>query len=83
MERVFCSNLRRILCQYVKGSVSVHIVDNTLIVDIEAEKMLPFRYTIRNINSRILYGMTSTQLALEIVKQYKTCILNHYFARKF
>lgn len=79
MERIFCNNLRKILYQHVKGSISAHIIKDTLLVDIEADNMTHWRYTHIHMKEKIINGLSSEYLANEIVKQYKSFIMNRYF----
>lgn len=79
MNRVFCNNLRKELYKYVKGSVSVHIIKDTLIVDIQALNMKQWRISYKNIEVSIVQGLSSKNLAIEIVKQYKGFILDYNF----
>lgn len=81
MERIFTNALKKQLSQRIKGVLSVHIVDDTLIVDIEPFGCCPWHYTINNLSEQISTGLSSIIVA-EVVKQYKKYILSkHFYSR--
>lgn len=67
------------LKQRIKGDLSVHIVDDKLVVDIQSAGLSVWRYTLYNIRVNIAMGLSSTNVANVIVKKYKKHILNQYF----
>lgn len=79
MERIFKNALKKQLSRRVKGIVSIHIVNNTLIVDINSLDGCSYHYTINNIAVQLSVGLSSKIVADVIVKQYKKYILKHYF----
>ena len=79
MERIFKNALKKQLSRRVKGIVSVHIVNNILIVDINSLNGCSYHYTINNIAVQLSVGLSSKIVADVIVKQYKKDILKHYF----
>ena len=79
MERIFKNAVKKQLSRRVKGIVSVHIVNNILIVDINSLDGCTFHYTINNIAAQISVGLSSKIVADVIVKQYKKYILKYYF----
>lgn len=79
MERIFKNALKKQLSRRVKGIVSVHIVNNILIVDINSLNGCAFHYTINNIAVQLSVGLSSKIVADVIVKQYKKNILKYYF----
>lgn len=79
MERIFTNALKKQLKQRIKGDLSVHIVDDTLIVDIQPVGCLTWHCTINNLAVQISTGLSSRIVADVIVKQYKKYILNKYF----
>lgn len=79
MERIFKNVLKKQLSRRVKGIVSVHIVNNILIVDINTLDGWSYHYTINNIAVQLSVGLSSKIVADVIVKEYKKYILKHYF----
>ena len=82
MERIFTNTLKKQLRQCIKGYLSVHIVDDTLIVDIQPVGCWSWRYTINNLAVQISTGLSSRIVADVIVKQYKKYILSEHFYSK-
>lgn len=79
MERIFKNELKKQLRQRIKGDVSVHIIDDTIIIFINPLGLHPWHYTISNIAVQLSEGLTSKIVSDVIVKQYKKHILNQYF----
>ena len=79
MEKIFKKALKKQLSRRVKGIVSVHIVNNVLIVDINSLNGCSYHYTINNIAVQLSVGLSSKIVSDVIVKQYKKCILKYYF----
>lgn len=82
MERIFANALKKQLKQRIKGDLSVHIVDDTLIVDIQPVGCWTWHYTISNLAVQISTGLSSRIVADVIVKQYKKYILSKHFYSK-
>lgn len=82
MERIFINALKKQLRQRIKGDLSVHIVEDTLIVDIQPVGYWTWRYTINNLAEQISTGLLSRSVADVIVKQYKKYILSEHFHTK-
>lgn len=49
MERIFTNAVKKQLKQRIKGDLSVHIVDDTLIVDIQPVGFWTWHFTINNL----------------------------------
>lgn len=79
MERIFRKKLKRQLQEHIKGDVSVHIIGDILIIDINSYGLHPWHYTINNIAVQLSTGLSSRIVADVIVKQYKKYILDMYF----
>lgn len=79
MERIFTNALKKQLRQCIKGDLSVHIVDDTIIVEIQPVGCWTWHYTINNLATQISTGLSSRIVADVIVKQYKKYILNKHF----
>lgn len=82
MERIFTNALKKQLKQRIKGDLSVHIVDGTLIVDIQSVGYYTWQYVINNLAVQISTGLSSRIVADVIVKQYKKYILSKHFYSK-
>nr|UVY05911.1 MAG: hypothetical protein [Bacteriophage sp.] len=82
MERIFTKALKKQLKQRIKGDLSVHIVDDTLIIDIQQVGYWTWHYAINNLAAKISTGVSSRIVADVIVKQYKKYILSGYFYSK-
>lgn len=79
MERIFANALKKQLRQRVKGAISVHIVNGTLIVDINSEGCWTWHYTINNLAVHMSKGLCSKIVSDVIVEQYMKYILKQYF----
>lgn len=82
MEMIFRNALKKQLAQRIRGEICVHIIDDTLIVDINPLGYIPWHYTIKNIAVQLSTGLSSKIVADVIFKQYKKYILLYYFKRK-
>ena len=82
MERIFTNALKKQLRQRIKGDLSVHVIDDTLIVDIQPIGLWTWRYTMDNLAVQMSTGLSSRIVADVIVKQYKKHILSEYFRTK-
>lgn len=79
MEKIFRMKLKRQLQERIKGDISVHVIDDTLIIDINPLGLNPFHYIINNIAVQMSIGLSSKIVSDVIIKQYKKYILNQYF----
>nr|DAI17683.1 MAG TPA: hypothetical protein [Caudoviricetes sp.] len=79
MEKVLTQALKGELRRKIRGVISVHIVEDMLIVDIRRNGSAPWRYTIKNIAVQLSVGLSSRIIADVITKQYKNYILKTYF----
>lgn len=79
MEKIFRTKLKKQLRERIKGDISVHIINDTLIIDINPLGLHPWHYTINNIAVQMSIGLSSKIVSDVIVKQYKKYILNQYF----
>lgn len=82
MERIFTKALKKQLRQRIKGHISVHIVDDTLIIDIQPVGCRAWHYTISNLAVQMSAGLSSRIVSGVIVKQYKKYILSKHFHLK-
>lgn len=79
MERIFTNAIGKQLRQRIKGTISVHIIDDILIVDIVDGVSHYWRYTLNNLSVNLSVGLSSKIVSDVIVKQYKKYILKQYF----
>lgn len=79
MEKIFRTKLKKQLRGRIKGDISVHIIDDTLIIDINPLGLYTWHYTISNIATQLSVDLSSKIVSDVIVKQYKNHILNQYF----
>lgn len=82
MERIFKNALKKQLRRRIKGDLSVHVVDDTLIVDIQPIGCWTWHYSINNLAVQMSTGLSSRIVADVIVKQYKKYILSEHFYSK-
>ena len=79
MERIFINALKKQLRRRIKGTISVHIIDDILIIDIVVDVFQCWRYTLNNLAAELSVGLSSKIVSDVIVKQYKKYILKQYF----
>lgn len=79
MERIFRNELKKQLKRRIKGDLSVHVVDDTLIVDIQPVSCWTWHYTINNLAVQMSTGLSCRIVADVIVKQYKKYTLSEHF----
>lgn len=82
MEQIFSANLKEAIQQSIKGRVSVHVVNDTLIVDITTSHHTDFRFLEANISIKINRGLTSEYLSARILQAYRKFIINKFFVKK-
>lgn len=82
MERIFINGLKKQLKQRIKGTISAHIINNTLIVDIVDGVFQCWKYTLCNISMQLASGLSSRIVADVITKEYKKYILSIHFYTK-
>lgn len=82
MEKIVRIKLKQELMSKVKGNISVHSVDDTLIIDIQSENENKFHYTINTLSAKISAGLSSKIIADIVVKKYKAFILSQHFYGK-
>lgn len=73
-------NLTRELRKKVTGQVIVEVNSDTLLVCIYNQNHnLNYRCTIRHLYSKIAHGITSAQIAEQVLRNYKYEILSSFF----
>ena len=82
MERIFINALKKDLKQRIKGDVSVHVKDDTLIVDIQPIGCWTWHYIISDLSVKIPPALSSKIVADVIFTEYKKYILSNYFYLK-
>lgn len=79
MEKIFTNALKKELSRRIKGQISIHIIDDTLIVDVIDGIFCCWRYTIENLSAQLLVGLSAKIVADEFTKKYKKHVLDLYF----
>lgn len=79
MERIFTNPLKKALRQRIKGTISVHVTNDILIVDIFGTSHKGWRHTVNNLSDKLSKGMSSKFVADVIVKEYRKYIMIQYF----
>lgn len=79
MVRIFTTALKKQLRQCIKGTVSVHVTNDTLIVDIFDNTHKCWRHTSNNLSDKLSKGMSSKFVTDVIVREYRKHIMNQYF----
>lgn len=79
MEKIFTQALKEQMTKKIRGVIKVHVVEDTLIVDIRRNAGTPWRYTIKNLAVQLNVGLSSRIVADVIAKQYKAYIIKTYF----
>lgn len=78
-ERIFSARLKRELQHRVKGGISIHSIQDNLIIDIYDAHNEYWRYIVYHLHSQLVTGLSSNVLASIITKEYKKYIRNKYF----
>ena len=78
MEQIFKSKLLERMKKQVRGEINIHIINDKLVVDID-KGYLCYRYTIDNILSKIVRGLSTKELSTRIVESYRKWVLSNYF----
>lgn len=79
MKTFFTNKVRKILHSKIKGFSNCRIENDTLIADIQPLGIYTYHFTLSNISSHILQGLTSEQVAKDIIKNYRDYILSEHF----
>lgn len=79
MERIFTNALKKQLRQRIKGTILLHVTNDTLIVDIFDSAHKGWRHTINNLSDKLLNGLSSKFVADVIVIEYRKYIMRQYF----
>lgn len=79
MNTIFANNVRKILHKKIKGYSNCWIENDTLIADAQPLGIYTYHFTISNISAHISQGLTSEQVAKDIIKNYRDYILSEHF----
>ena len=79
MKPIFTNKVRKILHKKIKGYSNCWIENDTLIADVQPLGIYTYHFTISNISSHISQGLTSEQVAEDIIKNYRDYILSERF----
>lgn len=76
---IFKKNLVIHLKDYLYAYVKVYIKNDDLQIELYHNHNLDFMYTEYSISSKIISGLNSKELAIKIVKKYKSVLLHRHF----
>lgn len=82
MSKSFLKNIKKRLNDEIKGTVSISVVDNALIVGIYKCDVLVWHYVIQNISLKLSSYLSAKIVADTIIDRYRTFILDKYFFSK-
>ena len=79
MQVYFARNLKALLKTFIKGDVRTYLKGDDLQVHIYSVNGIVYHYTLENLSSEIVQGLSSETLAHRILKWYKGYINNLFF----
>ena len=79
MNTIFANKVRKILHKKIKGYSNCWIQNDTLIADVQPLGIFTYHFTISNISAHISQGLTSEQVAKDIIINYRDYILSEHF----
>lgn len=82
MSKSYLEDIKKRLNCEIKGTVSVTVVNNTLVIDIYKRDVLKWHYIIPNISIKLSSYISAKIVADTIIDRYKSYILDKYFYQK-
>lgn len=82
MSKSYLEDIKKRLNCEIKGTVSVTVVNNTLVIDIYKRDVLKWHYIIPNISIKLSSYISAKIVAGTIIDRYKSYILDKYFLSK-
>lgn len=82
MSKSYLGDIKKRLNCEIKGTVSVTVVNNTLVIDIYKRDVLKWHYIIPNISIKLSSYISAKIVADTIIDRYKLYILDKYFLSK-
>ena len=82
MSKSYLKSIKERLNSEIKGTVSIYVVDDTLIVDIYRLGSTTWHYTIPNVSIKLSTYIQSKIVADTIIDRYRAFILDKYFFSK-
>lgn len=82
MSKSYLEGIKKQLNCEIKGTVSVTVVNNTLVIDIYKRDVLKWHYIIPNISIKLSSYISAKIVADTIIDRYKSYILDKYFLSK-
>lgn len=80
MTAFFANKVRKVLHKKIKGYSNCWVDDDdVLIADIQPLGIYTYHFTISEISRHISHGLTSEQVARDIIKGYRDYILSEHF----
>ena len=83
METLFLDATKNALERCINANINVYIKHNTLNVEITTTGLRCWRGTVDNFYEKIMIGLTVSEVCEEVVKKYKTYVMNAYFSKKY
>lgn len=82
MSKSYLEDIKKRLNCEIKGTVSVTVVNNTLVIDIYKRDVLKWHYIIPNISIKLSSYISAKIVADTIIDRYKSYIFDKYFLSK-
>ena len=82
MSKSYLEDIKKRLNCEIKGTVSVTVINNTLVIDIYKRDVLKWHYIIPNISIKLSSYISAKIVADTIIDRYKSYILDKYFFSK-
>lgn len=79
MYKEFADKLQKQLTRRIKGVIKVHIINDTLIIDILNRDDTTWHYATPNIAVSICMGLSTSVVADLVTKEFRKHILKTYF----
>lgn len=81
-EYLVSTEIHKKLKEKVVGKVWVKVYHNELHIKITGNSGIEYEFVRDNFDRRIINGYSSDYIVYEVIKDYKTFILNNYFRRE-
>lgn len=82
MSKSYLEDIKKRLNCEIKGTVSLTVVNNTLVIDIYKRDVLKWHYIIPNISIKLSSYISAKIVADTIIDRYKSYIFGKYFYQK-
>lgn len=82
MSKSYLNSIKERLNSEIKGTVSIYVVDDLLIVDIYRVGSTTWHYAITNVSIKLSSYIQSKIVADTIIDRYRNFVLDKYFFNK-